>query len=221
MNDIEELGKYFLSWNTEKKNYVIRRLWKEFGLNTSLLVPANITIRESLISPEEYYLFAETFKARDNFIFMLHHRNMIYQIFSRLSQVCLPEILTKEIIDQHDNSVLSNFVELVGYTIKNIWQIKSNLYTNAYKHHHLSNLHHPEHFRKSHNSTANMDFVSLLESVIDRVALHWQHRFPHKTAPNDAMWEHLPEKYLKQYTEYDKLRVKDILDHCKKRRLEK
>ena len=60
-----------------------------------------------------------------------------------------------------------------------------------------------------------MDFVDLLESIIDKIALNWEHQFGNYDEPSPLMWNDLPQKYFEHHTQFDKLRIKDILDYCK------
>ena len=194
---------------------------QEFGLNE--IIPEgddDNKLRNVFVSSKDYNLFADTFRVRDHFTSTLRHKNMIYQVFLRLSGKCLPAKLIKGVnILEHDNSAITDFTEVVGYTIKNVWKIEnSDLYTQATNHHHLMNPHHPEYFRKVTNkSTPNMRNIDLIESILDRIAVNWEQRFAEKTAPIDSMWEDFPDSYLKYYTEHDRSRIKRILYRCAKK----
>ena len=117
-------------------------------------------------------------------------------------------------IDQHDNDVIGNFVEIVGYTIKDVWKVNSSLCTDAINQHHKMSRHHPEHFRKYPNVKNNMDFAGLLESVVDLIAGHWERHFKDRTVLNTVIYDDLPDRYLDHYTAYDKSRVRNILKSC-------
>ena len=203
-----------MNWSAEKQNGALRRLLKESGLNERFTDDLDTKSNEIEISSQEYELFANEFRAQEHFTATIRHKTMISRVYSKLSNVCIPKNLTTEIIDQHDNSKLSNFLEVVGYTIKNIWKLKSDISTEASNHHHSRNRHHPEYFLKHSNSPYNMDFVGMLESIVDIVAIQWEHQVRNETTPSDALWVDLGEDYLQKYTKSDKIRAKNIMKSC-------
>ena len=212
---IEKLGQIYLKWSSDKKNDVVQRLWNEFNLDTSPLGFVNSNLTQDLVSSDEYRSFIDEFNARQHFIATLKHKKRIRQIYEKLTIHCLPPDLTKEMIRKHDDSKLTVFEEIVGYTIRDVWKVSSNLCSKAAEHHFLTNPHHPEYFtNKRSDLNENMNKVGLLESIVDKIALNWEHNYRNYSNPTSVMWKKLPEEYLENYTEFDKTMIKDILGTC-------
>ena len=207
-----------MKWNSDKKHDVVQRLWHEFNLDTSQLGFINFNLKQDFlrsVSSDEYSLFVDEFKARHHFISTLVHKKRIKQIYDKLAVHCLPPDLTKEIISKHDDSKLTDFEEIVGYTIRDIWKVASKLCSKAAEHHFLTNPHHPEYFANNiSDSKENMNIVGLLESIVNKIALNWEHNFRNYDYPTGAMWKNLPDEYLENYNEFDKSRIKNILVSC-------
>ena len=214
---IERLGQNFLRWHNNKKNDAVRKLFKEAGLNTTILDFDDFSLPLDYVSPSEFELFFYDFDVENHIQNTLLHKKRIMQIYDRLIRSCITPELTKEAISNHDNTKLTNFEEIVGYTIRDVWKVPSNLCSRASKHHFLNNPHHPEYFinRSDLSRLRIMDYVDLLESIIDKIVLNWEQNYINYSEPIPIMWSNLPEKYLKSYTKYDKLRAKSILDSCK------
>ena len=221
---------------------MIHEIWNAYGLNTTYLENNNSISKNDLISSKEFELFFNVFGVRNHVTNILKHKRRIEKIYDTLSTKCLSPELTKEAIMDHDNSVLIHFDEIVGFTIRNIWKVSSNLFSRAAEQHFLTNPHHPEYFsmrtegredenkveendeneetsddeEKNENLHGNMNYVDLLESIVDKIAVNWEQHFGNYDEPSPLMWNDLPEEYLKKYTQFDKRLVKDILKSCNK-----
>ena len=219
---------------------MIHEIWNAYGLNTTYLENNDFTSKKDIVSSKEFELFFNVFGVQNHFKNVLIHKGRIEKIYDALLKKCLPPKLTKEAIMDHDNSVLINFEEIVGFTIQNVWKVSSNLFSRAAEQHFLTNPHHPEYFsmrtqerlnedngeedvedteesedeEERENLHENMNHVDLLESIVDKIALNWEHHFGNYDEPSPLMWNNLPEKYLKKYTQFDKRLVKDILKSC-------
>ena len=219
---------------------MIHEIWNAYGLNTTYFENNDLISKKDLVSSKEFELFFNVFGVRNHFKNILIHKGRIEKIYDVLSKKCLPPELTKEAIMDHDNSVLINFEEIVGFTIRNVWKVSSNLFSRAAEQHYLTNPHHPEYFsmrtegreneneveendeneeesddeEENKNSHGNMNYANLLESIVDKIALNWEHHFGNYDEPSPLMWNNLPEKYMKKYTQFDRRLVKDILNTC-------
>ena len=219
---------------------MIHEIWNAYGLNTTYFENNDLISKKDLVSSKEFELFFNVFGVRNHFKNILIHKGRIEKIYDALSKKCLPPELTKEAIMDHDNSVLINFEEIVGFTIRNVWKVSSNLFSRAAEQHYLTNPHHPEYFsmrtegreneneveendeneeesddeEENKNPHGNMNYANLLESIVDKIALNWEHHFGNYDEPSPLMWNNLPEKYMKKYTQFDRRLVKDILNTC-------
>ena len=125
---------------------MIHEIWNAYGLNTTYFENNDLISKKDLVSSKEFELFFNVFGVRNHFKNILIHKGRIEKIYDVLSKKCFPPELTKEAIMDHDNSVLINFEEIVGFTIRNVWKVSSNLFSRAAEQHYLTNPHHPEYF---------------------------------------------------------------------------
>jgi non-canonical purine NTP pyrophosphatase (RdgB/HAM1 family) len=141
--------------------------------------------------------------------------------------------------ENHDDSKMNNFTEVVGYTLRWVWNIeeKNDLYSRAWRLHFHSNPHHPEYYYSTKNDkmvrfvrlanesgefaiklrdldNARMEDIGLAESVVDMFARHWEKdgsdEYIDYNNPTDSELINIESKHLNRYSAEDRLRVENI-----------
>ena len=191
------------------------RLWKEFGLSEYL--NDKTLLQQETISDDEYRFLLDTFRVRDHFIVTLSHKKFINRSFSRFQKYFESIGLSKEQVNKHDDSKLTSFQEIVGYTDRWIWNIKTNAWNKAWIHHYTNNPHHPEYYTDSDESgkkvQREMDYVDLVESVVDMIACRWERVLRGSEAVTNKMLLDIHDSFLKRYTYKDQMNVRKLINH--------
>ena len=131
------LGKTLLSWNQEKQDAAIVRLWKEFNLYQ--FYDDAMEERCKKLTDKDYKLLVNDFKVDKHFVRTLSHKKFILKTFSRFQTYFESINLKLEQLERHDDSKLTNFLEIIGYTQRWIWNNKDDIWKDASKHHHMVN----------------------------------------------------------------------------------
>ena len=211
--DVIECGKLFRDWTEEKRNSAKSRLWKEFGLFR--LLDENRYRDSDTITDNEYKLFAEIFNVREHFEKSLSHKKFILKSFTRFESFFESINLKREQVVVHDDSKLTSFLEIIGYTQRWIWNTTTDLWGDALEHHYNTNAHHPEYYQSvSENGEVkqeNMRYLDIVESVIDMLACHWERNLNGKEDVENKDLLDIDEFFLKRYTDHDKIQVKTLL----------
>ena len=228
--DVPSLVDFFLqTWSFEKQNSAKLQLQKEFGLEYSdgecekAIVSdkeSEINSTNAYISIEEYEMFAEKFKAREHFEVTLSHKMFIQKAYKRFLHYLDLHNLRNDMIDAHDNSKLTSFLEIVGYTQRWIWNVKSDIWGQALHHHFTSNSHHPEYYSKKNGKNGetvqnDMHHLDLLESVVDMIACRWERKLGGKEDVTNDQLVDIEPIFLKRYTMNDRAKVLHILHDLK------
>ena len=212
---ISEWGKVFLNWTEEKQYSAMVRLWEEFDLNNFLDGKKDGQCEK--ISDDEYRSFVQDFNVRDHFVVTLNHKKFILKSFSRFQKFFESNNLQQEQIEKHDDSKLTNFLEIVGYTQRWIWNTKTDAWKDAWKHHYTTNPHHPEYYQcllgSGEITQTDMNDLDIAESVIDMLACRWERKLNGKEDVEKRDLLDIEEFYLERYTDRDRVEVKNILKH--------
>ena len=216
--DIIERGDDILNWTLDEQEAAKYRLWKEFGLSQYL--NDKILLQKETISDDEYRFLLDTFRVRDHFIVTLSHKKFINKSFSRFQTYFESAGLNEEQVNKHDNSKLTNFQEIVGYTDRWIWNIKTNAWNKAWIHHYTNNPHHPEYYIDSDESgkkvQRDMDYVYLVESVVDMIACRWERVLRGNEVVTNQMLLDIHDSFLKRYTYKDQINVRKLINQLLK-----
>ena len=208
-----ECGKSFLNWTREKQYSAMARVWKEFGLVQYLDDSKNGQCEE--VSDDEYRFFVEDFKVREHFVVTLNHKRFILKSFTRFQKFFESLNLQREQVERHDDSKLTSFLEIVGYTQRWILEKKTDLWEEAWKHHYTTNSHHPEYYQhllgNGDIKKENMSDLDIVESVIDMLACRWERKLDGKDDVDKKELLDINEFYLKRYTDDDRVKVKTLL----------
>jgi len=211
--DIVEYGKLLLSWTEDKQDAAKTRIWKEFGLNRFL--DGKNYKKNKNITDEEYQCFADVFNVREHFVVTLNHKKFILKSFARFQTFFESINLKREQVEIHDDSKLTNFDEIIGYTQMWIWKTKTDIWKDAWKHHYTTNSHHPEYYRRSSKDgeivQENMQDLDIVESVIDMIACRWERQLNGREDVKKEDLLDIQECYLKRYTDHDRAKVKTLL----------
>ena len=210
---ILEWGKLFLNWTEEKQYSTMVRLWEEFNLNKFLDVKKDEQCEK--IADDEYRSFVEDFNVRDHFVVTLNHKKFIQKSFARFKHFFESIHLKQEQIEKHDDSKLTSFLEIVGYTQRWIWNKNTDAWKDAWKHHYTTNSHHPEYYQcllgNGEITQTDMNDLDIAESVIDMLACRWERKLNGKEDVEKRDLLDIEEFYLKRYTDRDRVKVKNIL----------
>jgi len=215
-----ESQRKFLDWSPAKKDELKFRLWKEFGLSRYLDVWNEEFHPKRLVSDSEYEYLLEIVKVREHFNVTLSHKNFVVKSFLRFQEYFESKGVTKEQVNRHDDSKLTNFLEIIGYTYRWILNIKTTEWDQVWTHHYTHNPHHPEYFSSDENgekTQKDMEYVYLVESVIDMIACEWELKMCGKEDATDKDLLTFEDKYLERYTPNDRIRVNEIVDQLLKR----
>ena len=212
--DIIERGDDILNWTLDKQEAAKYRLWKEFGLSQYL--NDKILLQQETISDDEYRFSLDTFRVRDHFMATLSHKKFINRSFSRFQKYFESIGLSKEQVNKHDDSKLTSFQEIVGYTDRWIWNIKTNAWNKAWIHHYTNNPHHPEYYINSDENgkkvQRDMGYVDLVESVVDMIACRWERVLRGNEAVTNQMLLDIHDSFLKRYTYKDQINVRKLIN---------
>ena len=228
-SDVHNMVKCFLGWSLGKQTSVKVQLQKEFGLDFSGGEGENsITSDKELkshspnaqVSTKEYEMFAEEFKARQHFKETLSHKSFIQKAYQRFQSSFDSKNLTIERINMHDDTKLTCFLEVVGYTQRWIWMEKGDIWHQAWEHHFTSNSHHPEYYKKKNDKTGetvqnDMHHLDLLESIVHMLACRWERKLGGKEAVTNEGLLDIDPYFLQRYTTNDREKVQDILRDLK------
>ena len=211
--DIVECGKLFRNWSEEKQNSAKNRLWREFGLFRFL---DETRYGEcDTITDNEYLFLAEVFNVRQHFAKSLSHKKFILKSFTRFKSFFESINLKREQVEIHDDSKLTSFLEIIGYTQRWIWNTNTDIWRDALRHHYHTNSHHPEYYQSvSENGGViqeNMKYLDIVESVIDMLACHWERKLNGKENVENKDLLDIDELFLKRYTDEDRIKVKSLL----------
>ena len=211
--DIVEYGKFLLSWTEEKQDAAKIRIWKEFGLLQFL--EGKDYKKNKYITDDEYRCFADVFNVREHFVVTLNHKKFILKSFARFQTFFESINLKREQVEMHDDSKLTNFEEIIGYTQMWIWKTKTDTWKDAWKHHYTTNSHHPEYYRWSPKDgeivQENMQDLDIVESVIDMLACRWERQLNGREDVKKEDLLDIEEHFLKRYTDHDRVKVKTLL----------
>lgn len=214
-----EDGTKLLNWSLAKQEEMKFRLWKEFGLLHFLDDSHQEIYPKSLVSDSEFTYFLDTFKVREHFNATLSHKKFVQKTFSRFQKCFESYGITKEQINKHDDSKLTSFIEIVGYTDRWILNIKTDEWNQAWKHHCANNPHHPEYFiidKSGQNVRIDMDYLYLVESVIDMIACRWERPLYGSDLVSNQNLLNIDKNFLKRYTSNDRMKVRAIIDQLQK-----
>ena len=213
--DVKQRGDDMLNWTLAKQEAAKYRLWKEFGLSQYL--NDKILLQQETVSDDEYSFLLDTFRVRDHFIVTLSHKKFVKRSFSRFQTYFESIGLRQEQVNHHDDSKLTNFQEIVGYTGRWIWNIKTNAWNEAWIHHYTNNPHHPEYYIGSDENgkkvQRDMDYIYLAESVVDMIACRWERVLRGNEAVTNQMLLDIHDSFLKRYTYKDQINVRKLINH--------
>jgi len=225
------------NWSLVKQEEVKFRLYKEFGLSRLLNEKKHKeTIEQAMqngldllgddkkssVSDAEYEYFAGILKVREHFKVTLSHKEFILKSFSRFQNYFESKGITKEQAECHDDSKLTDFKEIVGYTHRWILNLKTIEWRDAWRSHYTNNPHHPEYNHVIHEDDAqqniygNMEYVYLVESVMDMIACrHERTLYGNDNVTNEDLLN-IESCFLKRYTSSDRIKVLEIIDQLRK-----
>ena len=213
--DISLCGKTILNWSKDKQKAAKIRLWKEFGCH-NYLDDGNLDDECEKLKVDEWKLLLETFNVRNHFIVTLNHKRFIRKSFLRFKTYFESLGLKLEDIDKHDDSKLTSFLEIIGYTQRWIWKIKTDAWEDAWKHHYTANPHHPEYYlhvdENGETFQDNMRYLDLVESVIDMVACRWERQLKGREDVTNDELLYIEEFYFTRYTASDRIKVAKLIN---------
>ena len=211
--NISESGKTFLNWSQEKQNAAKARLWNEFGLHRFFNDTENGQCQN--ITDEEYLFLVKDFNVREHFVITLNHKKFILKSYTRFQTFLESINLKREQVEKHDDSKLTNFLEIIGYTQRWIWNTKTDVWMDAWKHHYTTNSHHPEYYCYSSEDDKiqqeNMEYLDIVESVIDMLACRWERKLDGKEDVKNEDLLDIEDVFLNRYTDNDRSKVKIFL----------
>ena len=213
--DITFSAEDILKWSFDKQEAVKARLWKEFGLYQYF---TNDFMGEcDHVTEEDYAFLLNDFNIREHFVVTMSHKTFIMKVFNRFRQYFESVNLKEKQISKHDDSKLTSFLEIVGYTQRWIWNEKTDIWKEAWKHHYTSNSHHPEYYvfsdEKGQKVQSDMEYFSLVESVVDMIACRWERTLSGWDDVSTDQLLDIEEHFLNRYTIGDRERVKKLLEN--------
>jgi len=221
------------NWPLVKQEEVKFRLYKEFGLSRlSNEKKHKETIQQAIeeglfllgdhekssVSESQYEYFAGILKVREHFKNTLRHKKFILKTFSRFQNYFESKGITKERAECHDDSKLTDFIEIVGYTHRRILNLKTIEWSKAWRRHYMNNAYHPEHYHISdeNNIQQDMEYVNLVESVMDMLACRWEKTlYGNEDVTNEDLLN-IEYCFFKRYTSSDRIKATEILDQLRK-----
>jgi len=218
---IMELESKLMDWSLAKQEEVKLRLWKEFDLSRfydeSIYQRVFEDKSKLLVSDSEYYYLLDIVKVREHFNVTLSHKSFVLKTFSRFQKYFESKGITIEQVSRHDDSKLTSFIEIVGYTHRWILNIETKEWDQAWVHHYTNNSYNPEYYITKEKVQKDMDFVNLVVSVMDLIAFRWEKIFCGNEEVTNKSLLVIEEQILKRYTLTDRLRISIIIDQLKKR----
>ncbi len=156
--------------------------------------------------------FAQDFRADEHFAETISHKNFIVKVYESNKQL-FPDVNLEQILE-HDNSKMTSFIEVVGYTMQWTWKIKgTRIWDQALAHHYNVNPHHPEHYKEN---GGNMEARFLQESIIDMAACRWERILGGRSDVSRIEMFNINDDFLARYTPQDRKIVRDFLKNaCK------
>ena len=211
--DISKCGQDLLNWDKDKQEAAKARIWDEFGLH-QFCEDKSIELRKQ-ISDEEYEFLLDTFNVREHFVVTLSHRKFIKKSFARFQKFFQSINLTEEQVNKHDDSKLTSFLEIIGYTQRWVWELKTDIWEEAWKHHYTTNSHHPEYYIHSaedgQSIQNDMNYLDMVESVVDMLACRWERKLNGNEFVTCNELLDIQEFFFNRYTSSDRARVKQLL----------
>ena len=211
--DISKCGQALLNWDIEKQEAAKARIWDEFGLH-QFCDDKTIALSKQILD-DEYELLLDTFNVREHLAVTLSHKKYIKKSFTRFQKFFQSINLTEEQVNKHDDSKLTSFLEIIGYTQRWVWDLKTDIWDEAWKHHYTTNSHHPEyyiHSTEDGQATQNdMNYLDMVESVVDMLACHWERTLDGNEFVSCNELLDIQEFFLNRYTSSDRVRVKQLL----------
>ena len=211
--DILLYPKTVLQWSPQKQDAAKARLWTDFGL--SAFFNEDFKGQSNLITDGDYNQLLHDFNVQQHFVITLSHKRFIKKSFLRFQDYFESMGLKEEQINKHDDSKLTSFLEIIGYTQRWIWNEKTEIWNEAWRHHFTSNSHHPEYYTdldgKQENVQSDMEHFDLMESVIDMIACRWERQLEGKEDVKNEQLLQIGDYFLNRYTNNDRGRVKKLL----------
>ncbi|KAI8614922.1 hypothetical protein BC830DRAFT_1168993 [Chytriomyces sp. MP71] len=198
-------------WSPDTQLAALHRLWIDANADPAFeLNPSNIVA--SRISDQDYNILADptAFNAAANVAIALSHKRFIVRTFRRF-RPAFPH-LSEHAVLVHDNSKLTNMLEMVGYTQKWVHgTVEPQFWDRALQHHFASNSHHPE-FYAVNGLLMTMSESDLEESVVDMLAIQWERVFAGRDDVTGGQLCEIQPRYLERYEVGDRARVAELLN---------
>ena len=211
--DISKYGQVLLNWNKEKQDAAKARIWDEFGLH-QFCDEKSIALSKHILD-DEYELLLDSFNVREHIVVTLSHKKFIRKSFTRFQKFFQSINLTEEQVSKHDDSKLTSFLEIIGYTQRWVWEVKIDIWKEAWKHHYTTNSHHPEYYIHSTEDGQpiqnDMNYLDMVESVVDMLACRWERKLDGNEFVRCNELLDIQEFFFNRYTSKDRARVKQLL----------
>lgn len=158
----------------------------------------------------------EIFGAKHHFSIVISHKKFINKVYHRF-QKFFPNVPEEQIL--HHDDAKFNFIEVIGYTDRWVWQRNgTDIWRRAVEHHFQNSPHHPQYH--SANSEVKFNFAAkkemkfmdmpiadLEESIIDMMACEWERGLGGLETVTSLELATISPIHLKRYTKADQERV--------------
>lgn len=152
---------HVINWPVYRKNIFLKKIWQHYDLKYQDNAIFNYSYNFNKTINDDFILLTSN-GILTHFDNIINHKNNIKKIYNLIKPYNIFTNIAYEQILNHDDSKLTNFLEILGYTDKYVNNKHSDLWIDAYKHHYEYNKHHP--------NKNNMELCFLEESIINKMA---------------------------------------------------